>query len=167
MGDAHRLGPVLGRQCECGLQHLARGPAGISNVRASFLGGHVCLLIYRMPELRDTTLCVERVGSARIRARGFSPLRGGGRSFLPSRGPLRLRPPRLKSSAISATVSGRDSDAAFGHWPAWTHIAVSRPGHRVDRSAPNALPEGTVRRLRVPLPAYLFNALCSLASRPR
>ena len=77
-----------GRQRERGLQHLARGPAGIPNVRASFLGGHVCLLLYRMPELRDTTVYVERVRSARIRARGFSQLRGGGRSFLPSRGPL-------------------------------------------------------------------------------
>jgi hypothetical protein len=38
----------LSRQRERGLQHLARGPAGISNVRASFLGGHVCLPLYRI-----------------------------------------------------------------------------------------------------------------------
>ena len=44
MGDAHRLSPVFGRQRERGFQHLARGPAGISNVRASFLGSHACLL---------------------------------------------------------------------------------------------------------------------------
>ena len=44
MGDAHRLSPVFGRQRERGLQHIALGPAGISNVRASFLSGHVCFL---------------------------------------------------------------------------------------------------------------------------
>lgn len=35
-------------------------------MRASFSGGHVCSLLYRMPELRDATLYVEQVRSARF-----------------------------------------------------------------------------------------------------
>jgi hypothetical protein len=82
MGDAHRLGPVLGRQGERGFQHLARGPAGISNVRASFLSGHVCLLLYRMSESPGTTVYATKVMSARIPFRGVSPLHARGKSHL-------------------------------------------------------------------------------------
>src|SRR5262249_44032009 len=88
MGDAHRLDPIFSRERERGLQHLARGPAGISNVHANFLRGHMftlgplssapyCLSLFP-PNVSDEPWCSRFVGAdgsiARL-AQGLSCVR--------------------------------------------------------------------------------------------
>ena len=76
--DAHRLGQVLGRQGERGRQHFARGPAGISNVRASFTGCHACFLfISHTGVARHYGIPVKIMsGSERGTPRGWNPHHG-------------------------------------------------------------------------------------------